>query len=183
MRRSYRRVSKLMALILRHRPEEFGVELDELGFCPLSSLVRALRKRFPWVDERVVRAIVEGDEKGRYEMKGDRIRARYGHSVPVVLDQRPVRPPELLYHGTSSSALPSILEEGLKPMGRRFVHLSASIEDALSVGRRRDPKPVILEVKAGEAWRRGIPFYRPSERIYLAPHIPPALLRPLQNQL
>ncbi|RKY04193.1 RNA 2'-phosphotransferase [Candidatus Poribacteria bacterium] len=174
---SYRRVSKLMALILRHKPGEFGVELDELGFCPLESLIRALKKRFPWVDERVVREIVEGDEKGRYEIKGDRIRARYGHSVPVVLDQRPVKPPRLLYHGTSRSALPSILKEGLRPMGRRFVHLSPSIEDALSVGRRHDPRPVILEVRAEEAWRSGIPFYRPSERVYLAPHIPPVFLR------
>ncbi len=32
-----------------------------------------------------------------------------------------------LYHGTSPEVLSSILDNGLKPMGRRYVHLSRSV--------------------------------------------------------
>src|SRR5690349_15659133 len=38
------RVSKLMSLILRHKPEQFEVILDPEGYAPVQDLVRALRK-------------------------------------------------------------------------------------------------------------------------------------------
>ena len=177
-RRKRAKISKFMALILRHKPGKFGVELDEQGFCGLEALVEALRRRFPEVDEGVVREIVESDEKGRYEIRGGRIRARYGHSVPVSLDLEPVEPPEVLYHGTARRSLPRILEEGLRPMGRQFVHLSATIEDAIAVGRRKDPEPVVIEVAAKRAHEAGVTFYRASDKVYLAPYVPPEYLRP-----
>lgn len=176
-----RRISKFMALVLRHKPREFGLELDEQGFCDLRALVEVLRKRFPEVDERVVREIVKSNEKGRYEIRGGRIRARYGHSVPVALDLEPVEPPDFLYHGTARRFLPSILQEGLKPMGRRFVHLSLTKEDALEVGRRRDAKPAVLLVEARRAHEAGVRFYRASDKVYLADRIPPQFLKPLES--
>ena len=179
--RRRRRISKFMALVLRHSPGEFGLKLDERGFCDLRALVEVLRERFPEVDENVVRGIVESDEKGRYEIKEGRIRARYGHSVPVSLDVEPVEPPDVLYHGTARRLLPSILREGLKPMGRRFVHLSTTLEDAKAVGRRKDPKPAVLLVEARKAHEAGVRFYRASEKVYLADHIPPDFLRPLEG--
>ena len=39
----------------------------------------------------------------------------------------------------------SILREGLKPMTRQYVHLSADIETALSVGARPRPRPAGCE--------------------------------------
>ena len=38
-------VSKLLSLMLRHRPEEFGVEVDRYGFADLEAVVRALQER------------------------------------------------------------------------------------------------------------------------------------------
>ena len=171
-----KRISKLMAYILRHNPAEFGVELDERGFASLSDLLRGLRKVFPDVTRTEVEEIVREDPKGRYELRGERIRALYGHSIPARLDAEPVRPPERLFHGTSRRSVGSILKEGLKPMGRRFVHLSLSREDAFAVGRRHDSSPAILEIKALEAWNAGIPFYHPAESIFLAPYIPPQFI-------
>jgi len=45
-----------------------------------------------------------------------------------------------LFHGTSASNLSSILREGIKPMGRTMVHLTASVRDAIEVALRKDRK-------------------------------------------
>lgn len=37
------RISKLMSLILRHKPEQFGVILDGEGYAPIDDVVRGIR--------------------------------------------------------------------------------------------------------------------------------------------
>jgi putative RNA 2'-phosphotransferase len=69
----------------------------------------------------------------------------------------------------------SILREGLKPRDRQYVHLSASLEDAQAVGKRRDPTPVVIAVKVPEARAAQITFYR-SGRLYLVESVPPEFL-------
>ena len=120
------KVSKLMAYILRHSPEEFGLKPDMEGFVPLGYLVRALQRIYPDVTGDFVREIVGNDPKGRYEIRGDKIRARYGHSFEVTLNHEEDRETKILYHGTPRRNLEWILREGLKPMKRQFVHLTTS---------------------------------------------------------
>ncbi len=80
------RLSKFLALILRHQPERFGLALDEEGWASLSEVMEILHglPNFRWATRADVMEIVEqgsGDEKRRFEVAGDRIRARYGHSL------------------------------------------------------------------------------------------------------
>ena len=87
-----------------------------------------------------------------------RVRALYGHSVDVYPDLHVGIPPETLYHGTSLDRLDNILKEGLKPMSRKFVHLSADIDTALKVGMRHGT-PVVFKLNAQRMAENGNVFY------------------------
>ncbi len=176
------RLSKLLSLILRHRPDLVGIRLDEFGFADvdleeLAERISRLRG-LGWVTPRDIEEVVASDPRGRFEIRGGRIRATYGHSVPV---SPPVEPasevPEVLFHGTTRRSLPRILREGIRPMGRRFVHLSATEEVAVEVARRHGRDVVVLEVNSRELVGRGLKLWRGSELIYLTEWVPPDLVR------
>jgi len=175
------KLSKFLSLILRHQPERFGLKLDEEGWASLPEVLEILQglPNFRWATRADVLELVEkgsGDGKQRFEVVGERIRARYGHSVPLQADLPPCTPPDRLYHGTSPRALKYIRQEGLRPMRRQYVHLSADRETAARVGTRHAPNPVILTVRAAEAAEAGILFHRADESTYLAKAIPPEFL-------
>jgi len=56
-----------------------------------------MKTRYKWSNKEKLYSIIESDEKGRYEIKGNKIRARYGHSVDVDLDYDENTQPELYY--------------------------------------------------------------------------------------
>lgn len=164
--RSLVRDSRRMSMILRHRPHDFGVELDVNGWASVEALSRG--SGIP--SDRIVR-IAEGNT--RYGLSEDRrrIRALHGHSVPVEYGGR-VRPPDVLYHGTSSGNLERILVSGsVLPMGRVMVHLSDSVGKAVVVGRRRG-EPVVIVIDARSMLDDGIPFHLSEDGVYLTPSVP-----------
>ena len=167
--KSMRRVrnSRFLAYILRHNPEKFSIKIDEKGFAKIDEIIKKTYLSYEDIEE-----ILRHDKKGRYERRGDMIRATYGHSIEIKDYLPTVEPPEYLYHGTSRKASKKILENGLFPMGRRYVHLSVSEDDALMVGIRRDENPRVLKIKALEAYRDGIKFMK-ANKVYLVEHIPP----------
>ena len=173
--KTLKRLSKLMSYILRHHPEEFGLVLDQEGFVSLKELHQAIIEEKDWSFVRIshIKDIVNFSDKKRFETKGDKIRASYGHSLAVQLDYQSVIPPKLLYHATTRKAYPRILEKGLLPMGRQYVHLTIDKELSLRIGKRRDKKPVLLEIQAKRAYEAGIEFYCPNELIYLVKTLPP----------
>jgi putative RNA 2'-phosphotransferase len=166
------RVSRLMAYILRHSPEEFGLKPDREGFVPLDELVKALQTVYPGVTEEFVREIVERDSKGRYEIRNGKIRARYGHSFKVELDHEEDYS-RVLYHGTPRRNLDRILREGLRPMKRQFVHLTTSREEAIETGRRHGRDVVLLIIDAECLRRRGLKVYRAGKNVRIVERVPP----------
>ena len=169
------RLSRVTSHALRHQPARYGLALDGEGWVDVADLLAALRRhRREWAGlARVdLERMIARSDKPRFELQGERIRARYGHSVPVEAARSPVPPPELLYHGTTPEAAARILGDGLRPMRRQFVHLSADEPSARAVGRRRTPRPVVLTVRAGEAQAAGVRFYEGGPGIWLADHVP-----------
>lgn len=178
---SRERLSKLMSGLLRHFPEAGGLKLDSQGFVEVGELVEALRRLgHPWVSEEHVRAIAALDPKGRFEVAGSEIRARYGHSVPVRVRYEEEYPSQPLYHGTSQSRLSRILTEGLLPMRRLYVHLTTSLEDALERA-KRFPDPVVLAVDPLCLKGRGLRVFRGGRTVYLVRRVPPECLKPLER--
>jgi putative RNA 2'-phosphotransferase len=175
------RISKFLSLILRHEAAKFGVTLDEHGFADVDSVLSVLQKSFPDFTQDDLPDLAAQDEKGRFEIIDDKIRARYGHSLYVKPTVEPTEPPEILYHGTSRKAAQWILEQGLRSMSRRFVHLSATVEEARKVGRRHSRDVVIFEIKARAARDAGIDFFA-EHNTYLAEHIPADFLETIKDQ-
>ena len=146
------RLSKFCSGALRHFPGDVGIELDDAGWTPWSDLVAAATDRYPWADEAAVEGVVVTDPKGRFERDDEgnaaRVRAAYGHSVAVDIEPTDAPVPDELYHGTAPENVDAIEREGLRPMGRQQVHLSASVDAAREVGRRHATEPVVFLIDA-----------------------------------
>lgn len=172
-------LSKTLSYALRHAPWEYELELDDAGWVPVSAILTALHdERAEWRDlsESDLAAIVAGGDKRRFELANGRIRALYGHSVPQRLAKELAVPPSKLYHGTVAAAVSAILEDGLKPMARQYVHLSVDTETASQVAARRRGKVVVFTIRAADAHAAGVLFYRGNERVWLADTVPPSYL-------
>jgi putative RNA 2'-phosphotransferase len=81
-------------------------------------------------------------------------------------------PPSVLYHGTVAKFLDPIMRDGLRPMNRHHVHLSATIDTAVKVGARRG-NPVILSIDAATMAAEGIPFWLSANGVWLTEHVAP----------
>lgn len=173
------RISKYMSYLLRHDPE--GLEMDEEGFVSLGALLAKLREKYPQASLRLILDVVEGGDRRRFEIRGNKIRALYGHSIPVKIELEEDRAVNILYHGTARKFLPRILREGLKPMRRNWVHLSPTIEIARRVALRKTSRPVIIRVDARRARLDGLKFYKATEEVYLSGELPPKYLEVLET--
>ena len=173
-------ISKKMSRCLRHDPGKYGLTLDEYGFVDLDEFLAAMNRVHhfdPPLSEEKIREIIRTGSKRRFEIRNGKICALYGHSLPGIVTRKEAEPPDVLYHGTARRFLPSIMEKGLLPMGRQYVHLSADIETALEVGRRRDREPAVLSVDTEAAREAGVIFYIGNEKVWLSGEIPPEYLR------
>ena len=104
--------------------------------------------------------IVATDDKGRYEFFDEQqllVRARYGHSVNVDVELPEAVPPAVLYHGTAKRFVESIQQQGILKKSRLYVHLSATVDEAIKVGKRHG-EPVVLEIDTGRMSKDGIKF-------------------------
>ncbi len=169
------KLSKFLSKVLRHDPARYGIELDADGYADLDSVLLMVESRFRGEYSLAnVETVVAGDESGkkRFEIVEGHIRALYGHSIAQRITYPPAEPPELLYHGTVRSALPSILEHGLRPGSRQYVHMTTNRQIAETVGRRHGRDFVLLEIQASEAYASGVVFHHPETEHYLAEGIP-----------
>ncbi len=162
-------LSKYISRILRHRPEDANVQLDEHGWANVEELLAGMNAAGKKIDRETLEEIVRTDKKQRYSFHegGTLIRANQGHSIPVDVELERQEPPEFLYHGTALRFLDSIRQRGLLPMGRLYVHLSGDVETARVVGKRHG-HPVILKVRSGDMHRDGQPFFRSQNGVWLA---------------
>ena len=173
------RLSRFLAYVLRHHPEEVGLTLDERGAVDLDALAAALQAQGDHESvtrDALVALATTGGAAQRFEITGNLIRARYGHSFAQAIQYEPAEPPEFLFHGTAPSGAEQIVAEGLKAGERQRVHLSIDTPAAREVGRRRCPDPVIFRVDTAAARQAGIQFYRAGPAVWLSDDIPPAYL-------
>jgi putative RNA 2'-phosphotransferase len=169
-------LSKTISHALRHAPWLYELELDDTGWVSVEELLDALRNEKPeWASLSAsdLAEMIDRSDKKRYEMSDGKIRALYGHSLPGRLLKESAEPPPILYHGTSPETAAIIKAEGLRPMGRQYVHLSIDIATAEHVGRRKSKAPVILRIRAQLAHTAGVAFYRGNDLVWLANVVAP----------
>ncbi|MFF0833821.1 MULTISPECIES: RNA 2'-phosphotransferase [unclassified Streptomyces] len=170
------KVSKYLSKHLRHQPERIGLTLDPAGWVEIDTLIAAAAAHGFRFTREELDHVVAANDKLRFAVEGTRIRASQGHSVEVDLGLPPATPPPYLYHGTVARSLDAIRAEGLRPMARHDVHLSADRETAARVGARRG-RPVVLSVDAGAMHRDGHVFHVSANGVWLTRAVPPRYLR------
>ncbi len=169
------RLSRFLTFLLRHKPKDYPLAIDREGFAPWREVVDMVQERFYDVTEEQIRSLIAGAEKKRFEIRGDKVRATYGHSFPVDLGDTAAEPPAELYFGAARDLAESMLHSGLTPRDRQYVHLSVTAKEAESVARRHDPSPAILVVDAQAAHAEGIRFYE-SGPLFLVEQVPAKFL-------
>ena len=172
------KISKYLSKYLRHSPHEIGLTLAPGGWVGIEDLLTTCAKHgFP-ITRSELDLVVSTDDKQRYSFDVDRvrIRANQGHSTDVDLQLRKETPPAVLFHGTCTRFLDTILSEGLRKMKRHHVHLSIDAETATKVGRRHG-NPVVLEVDAAGMVDAGYEFFVSENGVWLTDAVPPKFLK------
>ena len=164
--------SKFISLILRHKPSEIGIKLDEHGWANVTELIEGINKRQPF-NMAQLEEIVSTDNKQRYSFNEDKtlIRANQGHSIPVDVELEEVSPPDILYHGTGEKFVSSISKLGLIPKSRLYVHLSKDIDTAINVGKRHG-NPIVYSVNCKKMIADGYKFYLSANGVWLTKEVP-----------
>lgn len=167
-------ISKKLSFLLRHSKDPLYIDLNG-GWADVDTIIDVLKQRFSETNLQILEEIVAADEKGRYSFNEshDKIRANQGHSIPgVIIEMEQPSPPELLYHGTAERFHSSIMDEGLKPGTRQFVHISSDYETAVKVGSRHG-KPVVLIINAKKFTDDGNELYISPNGVWQARYVPP----------
>jgi len=166
-------LSKFLSLVLRHKPEAIGVQLDGSGWADISDIVEKSRKAGVNLTTDLICNIVAASAKQRFAISEDglKIRANQGHSLPVDLGLKTTKPPETLYHGTAGRNISSILHQGICKGNRQHVHLSLDSEGALKVGRRHG-SPAVVVIAAVRMHEDGFNFFESDNGVWLTDHVP-----------
>lgn len=172
-------IARRMAGILRHFPEKFDLEMDINGWVSIRELSNALArkdKRKHWLRDRHIKAVVDTDPKGRYEIRGGNVRATYAHTVEIELDLPTDNIPELLYYPCAREELDSHLEGGLHPGGRKWVHLSKTITSAGGAGAVHNFRPAIIEIDTIQMIASGNTIFHAGTTVFLTETVDPTYL-------
>ncbi|MCI1996891.1 MAG: RNA 2'-phosphotransferase [Clostridium luticellarii] len=176
------RLSKFISLILRHKPQVIGRQIDANGYMSVKELLDGLNDRGYKIDMALLEKIVASDEKQRYSFDNEKvkIRANQGHSIKVDLGLKEIVPPDVLYHGTGKKYLSSILSLGLIRKSRQYVHLSKDYSTAIKVGKRHGD-PVVLIIAARQMSEDRFKFYLSKNGIWLTDSVPVKYIKPAER--
>ena len=171
-------LSKFLSLVLRHKPEAIGIELDPSGWTDVETLIQKANANGMGLNREILTEIVETNSKKRFAFNEslDKIRASQGHSLYVQLGYQSQEPPEVLYHGTGEESVKTILETGIQKRNRQHVHLSKDVETAIQVGSRHG-KPIVFAVLAGEMHKAQYSFFLSENGVWLTEEVPAKYLK------
>lgn len=172
--------SKFLSLVLRHKPEEIGLSLDDHGWARVSELLAKAAAHGTVISPQLLEEIVATNDKKRFSFNDDKtlIRANQGHSIEVDLQLTVQTPPAMLYHGTATRFLDSIKQQGLIAGQRQYVHLSADEQVAIKVGQRHG-KVVVLTIDTVAMQQAGLNFYLAENGVWLTEKVPVEFLQGL----
>ena len=175
-----KRISKFLSLVLRHQPEQIGLDLDSNGWVDINSLIQKCNQSNIPLTIDILKHVVETNSKKRFAFneQQNKIRANQGHSIEVELELKPIEPPIILYHGTAKRFISSILGKGLIKQQRQHVHLSSNIETALNVGQRHG-QPFIFEILAQKMFSDNYNFFLSDNGVWLTDNVPTKYLKEL----
>jgi len=171
--RAQARLSKFLALVLRHKAHQFDLKVDDEGFVDLGELLDVMDDEgLDWVTEEDIDNLSGSHVRKRFEVRGDRIRATYGHSFRNPIRFEVIDPPEVLYVGMSPNQASVARRRGIHPIGRQYVHLTDDRDEAIQVGSRGGEVADVVVVKAKGAAGKGVDFHLPTKGLFLCAQVP-----------
>ena len=170
--------------MLGQRPDEFGLIPDEKGFVPIKELLKAIHeeKDFRYVRASHINEILIGKDRYLFESTDKLIRVKEKKwQLDLTNPARLV--PKILYTGVKRKTCMFISDKGLKSAINSYIILSPSKEFSEKIGKRRDPKPVVLTILASDAQSMGHTFYQFGS-LFLSPEIGPDFISgyPIQKE-
>jgi len=164
-------LSRLMVYILGYKPYEFGLIPDNDGFFFYKELLKAIHEEPGWghVRQGHINEVLLGKDRDLFKTEEKRIRAIDKH-WNLDLEQPSQSLPKILFIGIRRRAHPVAMKKGLRRIDGAYYVLSPLSEVAERIGKRRDQRPVLLEIMAGVAQAEGYIFY-PFGNLFLAPEI------------
>ena len=168
--KNYIQIGKKITYLLRHNPED--LIMDKKGYVSVVALLDKIG-----ITQEDLDYIVDTNDKKRLAYNDDKtmLRASQGHSIKVDVQLKAVRPPRILYHGTSIDSYNKIKNSGgLDKMRRLHVHLSDDEKVAYSVGKRysKYKEPIILKIDSAAMYTDGYKFYLSENGVWLTDNIP-----------
>ena len=130
----------MLAYMLGHHPDEFGLVLSEDGSIPLKELQQALIREPGWgfVRRQHLDQVVGLMQPPAFAVEGERIRCLQPGALPR---RRPgLPPPPLLYLAIAPKVHEHVWLEGLKAAAGRELLLARTPAAALKLGKRRAPR-------------------------------------------
>lgn len=164
--------SKYMSKLLRHEPED--LVLDKDGYV---LIVDILKKLDISLNELLI--IVEFNDKKRFTIENDKIRAAQGHNsgLDISIKMKKVTDTNIvLYHGTSSENYKKIISSKyILPMDRQYVNLTDDIEVAKKTGLRKAKNKnnlIILKIDVAKLLKNNIELLLSDNNVYQVVKIP-----------
>lgn len=176
------KISKFLSLVLRHKPEIIGVELNQQGWIDIDLLIQKMNANGKTINRQMLEEVVASNNKKRFiiNVATNQIRANQGHSLNIDLGYQPQTPPKILYHGTAQKFIDSIYKTGLQKRNRHHVHLTDNLKTANQVGQRHG-KVVILQVQAEQMHQKGFEFFVSENHVWLTDNVPTQFIEKLTS--
>ena len=158
--------------MLGHRPDEFGLVPDIDGFVSLKELLKAIHEEEGWsyVRQSHINEVLLGKDRPLFQFEDNSIRT-VERQWKLDIRRAVTSLPKILFTPVRARAHPFVMDKGLRSDGERYLVLTSDRDMALRIGKRRDQKPVLLEVVAAEAQKRGVLFYQ-FDLLFLSSQIP-----------
>ena len=135
-------------------------------------LLQAIHEEPDWhyVRQSHVNEVLLSKDRSLFQPEDKRIRV-LERQWQMDLDRPSSILPKVLYTPIRRKAHPVVMEKGLKSAEGKHLVLSPDQEMILRIGKRRDQKPVLLEILAASAQSKGVLFYHFGS-LFLCPGIP-----------
>ncbi len=177
MKQNMNELSKYLCYLLRHKPEEAGLDMDTHGWVSVEQLITGVCSSGKYeLNRGVLEKLVTDDKKGRYRFDDshEKIKCCQGHSIEWVEPELEYRePPQKLYHGTTEKAFALIKQSGaIKKMKRHAVHMQADINKAWQSAERWHDVPVVLEIDASAMAADGYGFGVSENEVWCTGEVP-----------
>ena len=149
--------------------------MDSAGWVLTQDLLKKLR-----ISQAELDLIIRENNKSRFEVSGDRVRAVQGHSLenmPVTQDALEAswslyqNGDDLIWHATQPRCVDSILDQGILRGGRTHVHLASSVYSRVG---KRVGAPILMEVSVKLLRAAHEEVFMSSNGVVLTRYVPPS---------